>query len=274
MEESLSDLRIEAEHTATLTGKESKTGKLEIDRLKAFDAKVESDVFVLRTVISDMNTSTNAMKNSSLEVSKAIAILKTENEINKMEKDFNLLKITTVQNELEESKIVINHLRSTNNISKIEQLDRVTNLEYEISKMKSRQPAVQFDDLDETLRSVPPTEEQNRVSAKFSHIEKEMLALTGDVSFLGGRVDRLEPLEQKVQTSHDITSHHITQHHITQHHITQHHITQHHITQYHITQHHITQHHITQHHITYNLFEFMLLHRICIHDIKTRKFII
>lgn len=212
LEESLSDLRIEAEHTAALTSKESKTGKLEIDRLKAFDAKVESDVFVLRTVISDMNTSTNAMNYSALEVSKAIAILKTENEINKMEKDFNLLKITTVQNELEESKIVINHLRSTNNISKIEQLDRVTNLEYEISKMKSRQPAVQFDDLDETLRSVPPTEEQNRVSAKFSHIEKEMLALTGDVSFLGGRVDRLEPLEQKVLTSLNITSYNITSH--------------------------------------------------------------
>ena len=204
LEESLSDLQTGTEQSVASASKESKNVKLEIDRLKAFDAKVESDVFVLRTVISDMNTSTNAMKNSSLEVSKAIAILKTENEINKMEKDFNLLKITTVQNELEESKIVVNHLRSTNNISKIEQLDRVTNLEYEISKMKSRQPAVQFDDLDETLKSVAPTEDQNKVNAKLNHIEKELLAITSDVSFLGDRVNCLEPLEQKVLTSFHI----------------------------------------------------------------------
>ena len=174
--------------------------------MKAFDAKVESDVFVMRTVIADMNTSTNAMKNNALEVSKSIAILKTENEINKMEKDFNLLKITTVQNELEESKIIMNHLRSTNNISKIEQLDRVTNLEYEISKIKNRQ----FADLDETQKSSAstPTKEQSKYNDKFSHIEKGMLALTSDVSFLGERVDRLEPLELKVPTLHHAMSCH------------------------------------------------------------------
>ena len=250
LEESLTDLRTETEQTLALSSKESKTTKLEIDRLKAFDAKVESDVFVMRTVISDMNTSTNAIKNSALEVSKSIAILKTENEINKMEKDFNLLKITTVQNELEESKIIMNHLRSTNNISKIEQLDRVVNLEYEISKIKNRQ----FDDLDETQKSSPstPTKELNKYNDKFSNIEKGMLALTSDVSFLGERVDRLEPLELKVLTLHHVISNHVMSCHFKPCHVISFQTMLCHVLSCHVVSCHVMSYHIISYHITHH----------------------
>ena len=195
-EEGVSDLRIETEHALILANKEIKTMKLENERLK-------NEFSIVQSTVSDVHSSFGSLKNTVTDNSKVLAVLKTEKEISKMEKDFSSVKMASIENEIEESKIVLNHIKNTQNLSKIEQNDRVTNLEYELSKMRSRQinlsPVTVPENHEMRRRDEIGTDEKGELLSKISMLEKDYGSVTSNLGKLEVRVSRLEPLESKVR---------------------------------------------------------------------------
>jgi hypothetical protein len=149
-------------------------------------------------------TSFAQLKNTVIANSKILDVLKTEKEISKMEKDFSSVKMATMENEIEESKIVLNHMKNTQNLSKIEQNDRVTNLEYEISKMRSRQiglspvtvPVVDAHEM--RSRGDISSDDKDQLLSKINILERDYVSVSSNLEKLEDRVTRLEPLEGKI----------------------------------------------------------------------------
>jgi hypothetical protein len=144
------------------------------------------------------------LKNTVIANSKVLDVLKTEKEISKMEKDFSSVKMATMENEIEESKIVLNHMKNTQNLSKIEQNDRVTNLEYEISKMRSRQinlspvtvPVIDAHEV--RSRGDINSDDKEQLLSKINILERDYGSVSSNLEKLEVRVTRLEPLESRI----------------------------------------------------------------------------
>ena len=217
VEESVSDLRIETEHTINLISKENKIIKSENEKLKSSEAKIESEISLVQVLLSDLSASNGAVKSQVMENSRAVAAMRMDANrgvSSATGNDSYGEKLIDIESGMQEAKVYISRVESEYSTHKKEQQERVTSLEEEVAKMKSRQdatvpsispshvptplaPAIVFTSSDDIKFNLVNAENV-KMQFKLNTLEGDISHILEDYKTLRQQVDEYSPVESKV----------------------------------------------------------------------------
>ena len=217
----MSDLRIETEHTVSLVNKETRSIKSENEKLKAAEVKIENELSLVQTLLSDMNASAGAMKHQAMDSSRAVASMQTDRGlglgggVSSTDTDTDTYtyseKLVDIESGMHEAKVLISKVESDYSTHKKEQHERVTSLEEEVAKMKSRQepfispghvptplaPAMVFTGSDDIKFNLVNAENV-KMQFKLNSLEGNISTILDGYKTLRQQVDEYAPVEAKV----------------------------------------------------------------------------
>ena len=139
VENNFSLLKEENENNFIIFNKDNKSTKNEIEKLKSIGFKLENDLILLQSAISDYNHDNETTRTIVKEMNKNILILKTEKELNSLEKENNSNKIISVEFEFGELKSELLSLKKKSNFITDMNKEKIDIIDNEIMDIKNQQ---------------------------------------------------------------------------------------------------------------------------------------